>query len=122
MRLRYAALVLTALLMAGVAAAQQSTTPGYDPAALDKAADPCTDFYQFACGGWTAKNPIPPDQARWGRFNELAERNRAILRDALEKAAVDDPKRSANEQKIGDYYASCMDEKTIAAKGLTPLK
>jgi endothelin-converting enzyme/putative endopeptidase len=89
---------------------------------LDKQMDPCTDFYKFTCGKWLAANPIPSDQARWGRFDELAERNREILRGILEKAAVPDPKRSAVMQKIGDYYASCMDEKAIDAKGIAPLK
>ena len=122
MRFKYAVIALATLLMAGAAVAQQPATPGYDPAALDKSVDPCTDFYQFSCGGWVANNPIPSDQARWGRFNELAERNRQILREALDKASVNDPKRTPNEQKIGDYYASCMDEKAIDAKGLEPLK
>jgi len=69
-----------------------------------------------------AKNPIPADQVAWGRFNELFERNRAVLRDVLEKAAVDRPGRTPVEQKIGDHYASCMDEKAIEAKGIAPLK
>jgi endothelin-converting enzyme/putative endopeptidase len=69
-----------------------------------------------------AKNPIPPDQSRWGRFDELAERNRQILRDILEKAAVENASRTAIEQKIGDYYAACMDVAAIDKKGLTPLK
>ncbi len=69
-----------------------------------------------------ANNPIPPDQAKWDRGSELAERNRAILHNILEKAAVNDPKRTAVEQKIGDFYASCMDEPTIERLGTEPLK
>ena len=69
-----------------------------------------------------ANNPIPPDQSRWDRGAELAERNRAILRNILEKAAVNDPKRSAVDQKIGDFYGSCMDEQTIEKLGTQPLK
>ena len=84
--------------------------------------DPCTNFYAFACGNWMAKNPIPPDQASWGRFNDLHERNQAILRTILEKYSADDPKRSPVEQKIGDYYSSCMDESAINSKGLAPLQ
>ena len=95
--------------------------PSFDAAAMDKSADPCVDFYQFSCGGWLKSNPIPPDQASWGRFNELAERNRAELRGILEKAAKA-TNRDANEQKIGDYYASCMDEDAINHKGIAALK
>src|SRR5919201_5122246 len=73
--------------------------PGFDINALDRTMDPCTNFYAFACGNWMAKNPIPPDQASWGRFNDLHERNQAILRTILEKYSADDPKRSPVEQK-----------------------
>ena len=91
----------------------------FDPAAIDKSADPCTDFYQYACGSWLKNNPIPADQASWGRFSELAERNRVILRDILEAASKN---RDADTQKIGDYYASCLDQAAIDKQGLTPLK
>jgi putative endopeptidase len=96
-------------------------TPGFDLRAIDRKANPCEDFYQFACGTWLKNNPIPSDQASWGRFSELAERNKAILRQILEQAATA-KNQDPNLQKIGDYYASCMDEKTIAAKGIAPLK
>ena len=119
--------VVVALLLSGLAAAQGAGTeepkqvPSFDPAALDRGADPCVDFYQFSCGGWTRNNPIPADQPIWGRFNELAERNRAILRGILETAAAS-AKRTPTEQKIGDYYASCMDEAAINQKGIAALK
>jgi len=90
---------------------------GFSIAALDKSVDPCSNFYQFACGGWRAANPAPPDQPAWGRFAELAERNRTKLREVLEKASQPDPARPALDQKIGDFYASCMDEAGIERLG-----
>ena len=96
--------VVTIVLLAARILAAQS--PGFSLANLDRSADPCVDFYEYACGTWVAKNQIPPDQASWGRFNELEERNQIILRGILEKASADDPTRSPNDQKIGDYYAA----------------
>ena len=84
--------------------------------------DPCTDFFRYACSTWVAEHPIPPDQSQWGTFNELAERNRTIMRAILEKAAVAKPGRDPVDQQIGDLYGSCMDEQTINRKGLDPIK
>jgi endothelin-converting enzyme/putative endopeptidase len=100
-------------------AASQS---GVDLAAMDKTADPCTDFYQYACGGWIAQHPAPPDQPRYGRFEDLQERNNAILEDILENAAANTTTPDADIRKIGDYYASCMDEQKIDTNGLAPLR
>jgi len=110
-------LVLT--FLATAALAQQARTLKSD---MDLRVDPCVDFYQYACGTWMADNPIPPDQSRWGTFDVLADQNRAILRDILEKASANDAKRSAVEQKIGDFYASCMDEAAIDKLGMQPLE
>jgi putative endopeptidase len=95
---------------------------GFDPNAMDKTTDPCTDFYQYACGGWIAKNPIPAEYPDWDRFSELYERNLVIEHNILEKAAKPDPKRTAEEQKIGDFYSSCMDEGAVERKGTSVLK
>ena len=94
----------------------------FDLNAIDKSVDPCVDFYHYACGSWLKNNPIPADQAMWGRFNELADRNRDILHEILEQSAKPAAGRDATTQKIGDYYAACMDEKAIDAKGLATLE
>ena len=94
----------------------------FDLDAVDRAVDPCTDFYQFACGNWLKNNPIPPDQSRWGRFNELAENNQFVLRDILESAGLPSAQRSPGDQKIGDFYATCMDEEGIETKGIAALQ
>ncbi len=93
----------------------------FDVSAMDKSVNPCDDFYEYACGAWRRNNPIPSDQARWGRFNELAEYNRQVLHQILEKASANDPQRGPVTQKIGDFYASCMDETAVNAKGAAPL-
>jgi putative endopeptidase len=103
-------------------AAPKASMIHFDVKAMDKTADPCKNFYQYACGSWMKSNPIPPDQAHWGRFDELAERNRETLHQILEEAAKPNPNRDADTQKIGDYYAACMDEKALDAKGLAPLQ
>src|SRR5712692_3639263 len=100
-----------------------SEARGIDLESLDKTCEPCQDFYRFANGEWLKKNPIPAAYPRWGRFDALAEANREHLRQILEKAAAN---RSAvpgsNEQKIGDFYASCLDEPRINADGAKPLE
>src|SRR5438477_12523151 len=104
-------LVVTAFSLLPLVAQTSGGSPAsraFDSTALDRSVSPCQNFYQFACGGWMARNPIPPDRARWGRFDELVERNNAVLREILEKAAVDRPDRTAEERKIGEYYAARM--------------
>jgi predicted metalloendopeptidase len=95
--------------------------PNFDLTAIDKTVDPCVDFYQYSCGNWMKNNPIPADKTRWGRFNELDEHNLYILRDLVDQAQGPE-KRSAIQQKVGDYYAACMDESTVEKKETEPLQ
>ena len=95
---------------------------GIDLGAMDPSIAPCANFYQYACGQWRARNPIPADRARWGRFDELAQNNLVVEREILEKSAVPTPNRSILDQKVGDLYASCMDEAAIDRKGVTPIR
>ena len=92
----------------------------FDLSAIDKTADPCTDFYQYACGNWKKDNPIPPDQVRWGRFNELAERNNYLLYTEL-KAAADAPKTPLQRQ-YGDFFAACMNTARGRQAGCAPAR
>ncbi|HZD95889.1 MAG TPA: M13 family metallopeptidase N-terminal domain-containing protein, partial [Candidatus Sulfotelmatobacter sp.] len=104
------------------AAAGERPAPKFEIANIDKTADPCVDFYQYACGNWMKNNPIPGDQPIWVSFNEVYEHNLTVLRQILEKASANDPKRSPVVQKIGDFYASCMDDAAANKAGSTPLK
>lgn len=93
----------------------------FDLSAIDKSADPCDDFYQYACGNWVKENQIPADQVRWARsFSLLGERNRYLLWQELD-AASKDPKTPL-QKKYGDFYAACMNTDLINQKGLEPIK
>ncbi len=95
---------------------------GYDTASMDRTAPACTDFYQYANGTWLKNTPIPPAYSSWGSFNVLAENNRKTLREILEAAALNSKAaKGTNEQKIGDFFASCVDEAKREAEGMKPL-
>ena len=91
----------------------------FDISGIDKTADPCTNFYQYACGNWMKNNPIPSDQVRWGRFNELIERNNYLLYEEL-KTAADAPK-SPLQKKYGDFFAACMNVEEADRAGANPI-
>jgi putative endopeptidase len=127
LRLLRFALVLA--LFGSVAYAQKTTaaepelpyTPSLDVTAMDRSVDPCVDFYQYSCGGWQKKNPIPPDQTSWSVYGKLYYDNLGYLRGLLEQAAVE-KNRDPVTQKIGDFYASCMNETLVEKLGARPMQ
>jgi len=96
--------------------------PGLDKRFMDTTADPCVDFAQYACGNFAKLNPIPADKSSFGNFHIVYDHTQAVLHALLEKTEADNPGRTPNEQKIGDYYATCMNKDAIQAKGLKPLQ
>lgn len=96
--------------------------PSLDPTSMDKSMDPCVDFYQYACGGWQKKNPIPPDQASWSVYAKLFQDNLNFLHGTLEQAASTIGPRDKVTQEIGDFYAACMDEATVEKRGLSAVQ
>jgi putative endopeptidase len=116
--------LLVSALCFGIAVG--AAEPTLDLANIDAKTLPGDNFYQYANGGWLASNPIPPEFSIWGGFVELAERNRAILHEILENTSRPDSLSKAEagsiQQKLGDFYASGMDEARVNAEGITPLK
>ena len=93
----------------------------FSPDQIDKSLDPCSDFFQYACGKWMKANPIPPDQSGSGTFDKLVVWNVAAVRNTLEEAAKAS-NRTPLEQQVGDYYASCVDEAAVDKAGIKPLQ
>ncbi|HTZ33709.1 MAG TPA: M13 family metallopeptidase [Methylomirabilota bacterium] len=134
MKVRVMWVCVLALALSGVAVAQnQGTgtsaggavlpyTPSLDLNSMDKTADPCVNFYQYSCGGWKKNNPIPADQTSWSVYGKLYQDNLAFLKEILEQESGDKPGRTEVEQKIGDFYAACMDEASVDKQGLTPVR
>src|SRR3984885_2736238 len=120
-----ARITLSFLLFCFVAAlpvSAQKTLKAFDPSFMDTSADPCVNFYQYSCGGYLKQTPIPADESSYGQFNELNDQNQLVLKAILEKAAAGGAGRTANEQKIGDYYATCMNVEAVNQAGLKPLQ
>ena len=96
-------------------------TPGLDVTAMDTGANACEDFFQYSCGGWIRRNPIPPDKSSWDVYSKLNEENLQYLWGILEQASDPTRPRDAVQKQIGDYFAACMDTGEIEARGLGPL-
>ncbi len=88
---------------------------------MDRSVDPCADFYRYSCGNWSKLNPIPPDQAAWNVYGKMTDDNQRFLWSVLQEAADQKGSRTANEQKIGDYFHACMDEQAVDRAGAKPL-
>jgi putative endopeptidase len=122
------AVVFTACALSPAQSAQNSSSSSlpalehFSPDQVDKSLDPCTDFFQYACSKWNKANPIPPDQAASGTAFQLFLWNTAAVRNTLEDAANLAPNRTPVQQKVGDYFASCMDESTVNKLGIAPLQ
>jgi putative endopeptidase len=132
MRNRYLPMVVGSCALIGVAAAllfcahfparaAGDVSWGFSLGNLDRTCKPCDNFYEFAMGGWMKANPIPPEYPNWGTFTQLRDNNLTAMRSILEAAAKTDAPAGSNEQKIGDFYASCMDTAAIEAAGLKPI-
>src|SRR5215813_10681219 len=130
MRNRVFRFITAAIAVYSFGLSAMAQTKAFDTSRMDKSADACDDFFQYANGTWVKNTPIPPSQSRWGSFNILAENNRDVSHDILEKAARDTapggPAKLVgtdylNQKLIGDFYASCMDEDAIEKAGAHPL-
>jgi len=117
-----AAVISSVVALASAQSGTEKHEPALDVTSMDRSIDPCVDFFAYSCSGWIKNNPIPPDQSSWDTYSKMEDENRTRLRGILEASAAPDANRNAVQQKIGDYYASCMDEKVINAKGMEPLK
>src|ERR1700727_921918 len=129
--------VLSLLVIASPSGAQTSSgqsstgptlpySPSLDISSMDRSIDPCVDLYKYSCGGWQKKNPLPPDQTSWSVYGKLYQDNLMFLRSMLEQAAEPDQPnkapRNSVTQKIGDFYAACMDESAVEKRSFSPIQ
>jgi putative endopeptidase len=128
--IRYVATISLVMLLSAAMYSQESSasgssplpyTPSLDPTFMDRSVDPCVDFYKYSCGAWSKKNPIPADRTAWEVYSKAYEDNLVLLRSILEQAAAA-KQRDGVTQKVGDYYASCVDEAAVNQRGLTAIK
>jgi putative endopeptidase len=119
---RMVLLLLLLFTLASFGFTQDDSKTSFISDNIDKTVDPCVDFFQYACGNWLAKHPIPADRSNYGTGQMVFDQNLDALHEALEVAANPTTKRSAAEQRVGDYYAACMDERGINAAGIKPLQ
>jgi putative endopeptidase len=113
---------VTTSCIAPDADAGAATGYGLNLGDLDRSVKPCDDFYEYAVGNWVKNNPVPAAYSSWTSFTILADHNRDVLHGILEEAAATHAAPGSNQQKIGDFYAACMDESSIEKAGITPLQ
>jgi endothelin-converting enzyme/putative endopeptidase len=117
------ALLGSSLLLSSSLLFSQSSLHGIDLTDLDRKAEPCTDFFEFANGTWRANNPIPASMTRWSKRWQSGETAKDKLREILEAASADkSAAKGSTEQLIGDYYGACIDESRVNARGIEPIK
>ncbi|HUR98390.1 MAG TPA: M13 family metallopeptidase [Pyrinomonadaceae bacterium] len=114
--------VATTLVLVSLWSSMLAQSKGFDTARVDKSADACNDFFQYANGTWLRTTEIPASESRWGTFNILADNNNAMLRGILETSAKSKAAKGSDAQLIGDFYASCMDEAAINKAGVKPVR
>jgi putative endopeptidase len=114
--------VTSALVLLSLWSSMLAQSKGFDTSRMDKSADACNDFFQYANGTWLRTTEIPASESRWGTFNILADNNNSLLRQILEESAKKKAPKGSDAQLIGDFYASCMDEAAINKAGIKPIK